>query len=182
MNIVVLGWGSLIWCPKNLLVSSKWKTNGPELPVEFARISQDGRLTLVLLPNANPIPVLWAQMDTDNLDEARENLKKREGTIRDRIGFIDLTYNKTQSGIVNTKGIRTWAQERAIDAAVWTDLRSNFESKYRALNNINVISYLNKLKMADRKLAEEYIRKAPHQIITPFRSVIERELGWVAES
>jgi hypothetical protein len=48
MKIAVLGWGSLIWQPRELRISLPiWKTDGPELPVEFARVSMDGRLTLV---------------------------------------------------------------------------------------------------------------------------------------
>jgi hypothetical protein len=31
-----------------LRISSRWKTDGPRLPLEFARVSLNGRLTLVL--------------------------------------------------------------------------------------------------------------------------------------
>jgi len=45
-KIIVLGWGSLIWDPRELKIkNSEWQKDGPNLPIEFARISQDGRLT-----------------------------------------------------------------------------------------------------------------------------------------
>jgi 1-acyl-sn-glycerol-3-phosphate acyltransferase len=50
MRIAVLGWGSLIWSPGNLKIDREWHEDGPFLPIEFARVSQDGRLTLVLFP------------------------------------------------------------------------------------------------------------------------------------
>ncbi len=50
MKIAILGWGSLLWQPKDLQFDKGigWSENGPMLPVEFARISKDGRLTLVI--------------------------------------------------------------------------------------------------------------------------------------
>jgi len=51
MRIAVLGWGSLIWKPDKPAISAPWHANGPLLPIEFARISLDGRLTLVLCPD-----------------------------------------------------------------------------------------------------------------------------------
>lgn len=43
-KIAVIGWGSLIWCPKGLKIRDKWKgeeekEKGPKLPIGFARIS-----------------------------------------------------------------------------------------------------------------------------------------------
>ena len=57
MEIAVLGWGSLIWCPRELILAGEWKPDGPFLPVEFARVSQDKRLTLVLYPGTEPVQV-----------------------------------------------------------------------------------------------------------------------------
>ena len=50
MKIAILGWGSLLWQPKDLQFDKEigWSKNGPMLPIEFARISKDGRLTLVI--------------------------------------------------------------------------------------------------------------------------------------
>lgn len=51
MRIVIPGWGSLIWNPGNLAMTGEWQPDGPMLPVEFARVSTDGRLTLVIAPD-----------------------------------------------------------------------------------------------------------------------------------
>jgi hypothetical protein len=41
-------------------VASDWLHDGPELPVEFARQSSDGRITLVVTPGVAPIRVYSA--------------------------------------------------------------------------------------------------------------------------
>ena len=48
MKIAVLGWGSLIWNKGKLRLTTNWTDGGPVLPIEFSRISDDGRLTLVI--------------------------------------------------------------------------------------------------------------------------------------
>jgi hypothetical protein len=52
MKIAVIGWGSLIWCPGSLRIQTAWHNDGPSLPIEFARILKDGRLTLVIRPGS----------------------------------------------------------------------------------------------------------------------------------
>lgn len=83
MKIACIGWGSLIWSPRNLLIQRKWHSDGPLLPIEFARQSKDGRITLVITEGANLVRTLWALMVTDNLQEAKQSLGIREGsTVR----------------------------------------------------------------------------------------------------
>ena len=45
---VVLAWGSLVWDPRELQTAAKFAPDGPLLPIEFCRISADGRLTLAI--------------------------------------------------------------------------------------------------------------------------------------
>lgn len=81
--IACIGWGSLIWDPAGLPVSAPWRTDGPVLPLEFARQSKGDRVTLVIVPNALPSPTFWAPFNTGDLSIAREALRLREGKTRD---------------------------------------------------------------------------------------------------
>ena len=82
LRIVILGWGSLIWDPRVLKIEEDWRTDGPNLPIEFARISSfgedDERLTLVLFPEGGRVPVLWTYSKINNLENAISDLMKRE--------------------------------------------------------------------------------------------------------
>jgi hypothetical protein len=181
MKIVFLGWGSLIWCPDNLKVRGKWYKDGPCLPVEFARISKNGRLTLILYPNADRVKVLWAYAEVNNLNEAIKKLRIREKTIQCRIGFILIKENKSRCQVVPEilNEIRDWATKKKLDAVVWTDLLSNFkEERRKEFNGNNVIEYLENLSGEKQQKAREYIEKAPSQIMTRMRRIIKKELGW----
>lgn len=93
MNIAILAWGSLIWQPKDLLFYTEfgWKEDGPILPIEFARISKDGRLTLVITENGTFVPTSYTLSKHETLDEAILNLAVREGSGRRSIGSYDKT-------------------------------------------------------------------------------------------
>lgn len=181
MKIAFIGWGSLIWDPRKLEINGKWNEDGPIIPVEFARISQDGRLTLVLYQNADPIKVLWAHAKTQDLCEARCNLKNREGTSLDKIEYVSLGNDENNCTIVPDilDVIRNWARTNNLDAVVWTGLPSNFEKELgkKFIEN-NAIEYLKGLQDVPKQKAKEYIQKAPSQIRTRVRDKIEQELGW----
>ena len=78
-NIAVIGWGSLIWSPGRLELQSGWRRDGPLLPVEFARVSQDGRLTLVIVESdeVDEQRALWALSGFSDIESAIENLRAR---------------------------------------------------------------------------------------------------------
>lgn len=89
MRIAVLGWGSLIWCPGQLKIQTPWHSDGPDLLIEFARISKDGRLSLVIHVGAIELKTNWTVMESDELSKAVDNLADREGCGRKLIGIAD---------------------------------------------------------------------------------------------
>jgi len=186
-KIAVLGWGSLIWDKRTLSVEDEiWEKDGPQLPIEFARISADGRLTLVIHPGSKVVPVLWNIMGCNDLKVATENLKEREGSSDiNIIGYVDLTNETNQNGDEGIcKSIRVWAKDKDLVAAIWTNLGANFKDKQNEpFSKENIIKYLKSLKLDTEKeaKAKEYIIKAPQQIRTEMREHIEEELGWVKE-
>lgn len=175
--IVCLGWGSLIWSPRSLPASGAWNPDGPQLPVEFSRVASDKRLTLAITPGAPPITVLWARLAVPTLDSAIAALAEREGCSRESIGF----WSEAQSsGHPHSAEIARWARDREAKAVVWTALRPGVPGQRGTpLGSAEVLAHLAGLQGAERERAEEYIRKAPRQTSTPFRSQIERRFGWI---
>ena len=180
MKIAILGWGSLIWDRRNLQIKNNWKEDGPFLPIEFARISMDGRLTLVLYHPAQEVQSFWAYSAFQKLDYAKENLRTRENTNPGKIGYIsikDERYN-CQAAPDVLSNIRDWANESGLDAVIWTDLKSNFVRKTETdFTKENAIAYLCNLSREKLENAETYIRRAPKQISTKMRPLIEEKLA-----
>ncbi len=176
MKIACLGWGSLIWDPRCLPLqgSAPWRSDGPNLSVEFARQSQDGRITLVLLDDGPIQPVLWAEMNIDNLTQARQSLATREKTAQRQIGFLELSSPTTDA----PAKILAWAEEHRFAGVVWTNLRPQFRGVTRKPTEDEVVEYLDGLRGETRESAEEYVRMTPSQIVTPYRAAIEDRLGW----
>jgi hypothetical protein len=48
MTIVCLGWGSLVWNRGGPPLVTEGNEDGPAIPIEFARQSDNGRMTLVI--------------------------------------------------------------------------------------------------------------------------------------
>lgn len=175
MKIAILGWGSLIWQPKNLDFDKVfgWKKDGPTLPIEFARVSKDGRLTLVITENGTKVPVLYTLSNHQSLDEAVLNLAIREGSGRKRVGSYDKNSDIFSSDFPFKDEIKQWIKNTDFDAVIWTNLGENW-----TLKTNNRIEYLKNIESYTNALAEEYIRKTPSQIQTKFRKEVESELNW----
>lgn len=180
-DIAVLGWGSLVWDPRDLMLrDGVWHPDGPPLPVEFSRISKDRRLTLALTRGAERVPTLWAWMGTENVGEAVWSLSQREGARPEEIGFLDLEMGDNWCRAVDEElpTIRDWVKGQGgkgnrITVVIWTDLRPNFEKKARReLNADNAISYLEGLRPELKERAREYIERAPEQVRTEIGTAI----------
>ena len=176
-NIACLGWGSLIWKPENLPIQRYWFDDGPLIRLEFARQSQDKRITLVIVPTARPVRSLWALMDSDNLKDAIEQLRVREGNTKTK--FIG-HWSRGSRSPDEIPELREWALARNIDSVVWTALPPRFKGENGKLPSVDeVLGHLQELPDAQQEAAEEYIRRAPRQIDTVYRRRIEDELQWL---
>lgn len=186
MKIAILGWGSLLWQPKDLQFDKKigWSENGPMLPIEFARISKDGRLTLVITKDAKEVKTYFAISSYESEEEAVLNLAVREGCGRKQIGSYDKSNNTFSKEVFFENNILEWINHTDIDAVIWTNLGEKWDIKNDNGEVIDTIvsnkrvDYLKNLKNHKRALAEEYIRKTPTQIDTHYRGLIEKELDW----
>lgn len=178
MKIAILGWGSLIWDQRDLPTLGVWQKGGPVLPIEFSWISSDGRLTLVIdEKNGVPVQTRFAQSGSETLNQAIEDLRKREGTSKSMIGVVSQTINIPKSGSDTIKG---WADEHKWDAMIWTGLPSNFEDiKNVSFTVENGLTYLRGLAGEKRGKAREYIDRAPEEVVTPLRRAVG-EWGWGA--
>jgi hypothetical protein len=186
MEIAVIGWGSLIWCPGSLRIKTKWRSDGPKLPLEFARISQDGRLTLVIRPGAEKQPTYWAISEFDNLDDACQNLREREGCATPHIHWVTAK-NGAADDVppMVVKAVSGWRTTRELDAAIWTGLTTNWKEKRggRDFTHKDAVRYLQELESErDRAKstydrAREYVENTPPLIQTKVRRAMQQK-GW----
>lgn len=179
MTICRLGWGSLVWNPGVLRCSGGWRTDGPDLPLEFARTSQDGRLTLVLVEGAQPVPSLWTELEYTSPQQAQEALAGREGCSLAGVGMWP---GEVPLNLPGAQAIEAWASTRGFQAVVWTALRPKFGGKNgdAPASAQAAVEYLRALGGEAQARAREYVKRAPCQVRTAFRQAIEQELGWRA--
>ena len=179
MRIAVIGWGSLIWDPRELPVQGGWRPNGPKLPVEFARFSGGDRLTLVLLPGVPLQPSLWTLSQSGSLQQARRDLKEREEVALNNIGVCAKEGAAGEGGL-GSELIVPWLHEVDLDGAVWTTLSPNRPDKTAGMTTVaERMSWLRELvELGKADAAKQYILRTPVQIATPFRSLVGQEMGW----
>ena len=180
--IVCLGWGSLIWDHRDLPTDGEWRNDGPDVPVEFARQSRDGRITLVVAEDCDPVPVFWTRLDVPSLDDARIALARREAIsstyLNASVGYWSQT---SQSRHGDAPSIGVWAESIKATAVVWTALKPRFRDMSVKPSCDEVVAYLSGLIGEAQVRAEEYVRRTPGQIRTRYRDAIERELGWTEQ-
>ena len=193
-RIAVLGWGSLIKRP-GILKSSKFRFGGPVLPIQFSRISRYGSVTLVKdVENGIYVNTFYATSKFKTLEKAINNLKKREETIQDFIGFVNVqnkNFRITQSNDDITKifkgknifdpetrttlpntlyhiliGIFDWCILNEYDAVIWTELPNNFHEKTNIKWSFeNLYNYLNNLDENIKPRSRDYIVNVPKYVL-----------------
>jgi hypothetical protein len=172
--IVCLGWGSLIWDPRGLHIGD-WNSDGPFIPVEFARESSRNRMTLVVMERGPSSQVLWAEVAGNYLDEAINELMQREGCPKVDIGRWP---NDTDCSYLQESAIGVWAIEKGFSGVVWTALPAGFRGRRGTVpTEADVLAYLLEMDEGTMQPAKEYIAKAPSQIVTSYRTGLERALG-----
>jgi hypothetical protein len=152
MRVAVVAWGSLVWNRNGLATVEEFGPIGPRLPIEFSRVSGDGRLTLVIDESAGATCATYAAPSTSNdLDRALEGLWIREGrngekVPRDirksgRVAFLDRISGQMSAKALErhpraVETIDAWAAVSGYDAAIWTTLEGNFRDRIGELFSV----------------------------------------------
>ncbi|MFQ5829493.1 MAG: hypothetical protein ACE5JD_10110 [Candidatus Methylomirabilia bacterium] len=186
MSIAIVGWGSLIWWPGSLRIKTRWRLEGPRLPIEFARISRDERLTLVIHPGFEDQPTYWALSEFSTLDNARRNLSERENAKLADIHYL-ISNGQAAEGIPLevVEKVKGWlGVHEDLHAVIWTGLGGNWKKKRgQDFTLEDAVRYLKELEAARDQVAtthdraREYVRNTPPNIQTAVRTRM-REQGW----
>ncbi|WP_316736709.1 hypothetical protein [Pedobacter aquatilis] len=136
---------------------------------KFRKIDQE-------VKNWTEVRTLYALSAFEDLDKAMDNLRAREGTSSDRIGYYNVLTGEKHILAANEiilDALRSWAAELDINAIVWTDLPPNFQDKLNIpFTAENIGKYLNGLEANVFAQAKRYIDKTDEQVQTRFRTEI----------
>jgi hypothetical protein len=187
VKIAVLAWGSLVWDPRELKTAAKFAANGPLLPIEFCRISSDGRLTLAIDETFGAMCKTYSALSTlDTLDGAIENLRLREDLPNARaVGFVEPGSGRQSGAAVErhpqaVATIGAWAESLGYDAAVWAALASNFDEWGKGGEPFSLTAAMRYLETLEAEEAAkfaralDYIRMAPPEVETPVREEVAK--------
>jgi hypothetical protein len=189
MKIAILGWGSLLWDQHAEFEKQHedWLFDGPGLKLEFSRVSRtrNDALTLVLdMSNGKLCQVAYTLSKRKNPDDAICDLRCREGTTLENIGFYFVDGSRKQYREEETfKSIKIWASEKKIDVVIWTDLASNFQEKSKDKKPFSIqaaLCHIQALDSEGKAKAAEYVWRAPEFIDTPLREELQSQ-PWFRE-
>ena len=190
-RIACIGWGSLLWDPRSLPTAAPFRDDGPMLPIEFSRVAKDGRVTLVIDPEAAPMQTFWCELTSKTIDEAVSGLGQRERiaparwsewvAFARRSPFIEGEVESGGYAVPETRReIQRWLEVQSIDAVVWTALparRPNGDFGWPTTEEL--VEHLEGLTGEARSRAEEYIRRTPETIRSVRRARFEASFGWM---
>ena len=121
VKIACIAWGSLLWKPGPLKLASEWQPDGPLLPLEFVRDSDDSdQLALVLHEPAPLMPTYWAWLATENIASAREMLRQREKIRPQYPQWVGSIPDPNGQPAQSAQRVAAWMRAIDIEAAVWT--------------------------------------------------------------
>lgn len=173
MRIGILGWGSLVydWRCLSLEEPVEWGLSGLRLPIEFSRVSRDGRLTAVIDEACGTlVPTRIATSRRTTFSEAINELKCREGNTFSRwIGSLarETVTPATRSGPRIADGIREWLKGSDFDGVIWSDMPPHLTSVD------DVVTAFDRLAGEVRLRARDYIAWAPPEVRTRARTTLE---------
>lgn len=182
MKIAIVALGSLIRDPGKLTLDGTWQCGGPVLPIEFSRVSEDRRLTLVIdRDHGQSVTTYFATSGRMSLPEAVEELRTRERTptLR-RIGYVEVESRHFNARCdLDRQAILAWSEERGFDATIWADLGSNFEERVGQPFTLDAaVAYLRGLDEPTKDRARQYVLTAPRETDTPLQRRL-KEIGWL---
>ncbi len=187
MKIAILAWGSLVWDPRELQTAAKFAADGPLLPIEFCRISADGRLHArdrrrLRRDLQDLFGVKWARQS--RCGDREPSSQRRDGArAGGRLCRNGLRQAKRFRGAKPSPGCRDdrrLGRVAGYDAAIWTALKSNFADWGKGGEPFSVtaaLQYLEALEKEDAAKfaqAHAYIRNAPPEVETPVRDEVAR--------
>ncbi|QPH55314.1 hypothetical protein [Pontivivens ytuae] len=186
MKIAILGWGSLIWDIENLEphVAGDWHMRGgPELPMEFSRISPKRKMGLVVCldpQHGAACPTHAIRSTRARLTDAVSDLARRERAPEDLIGRCTQDGAHGRLPEVN-EAVMAWCRMSGHDGAVWTDLEPNFLlSRGVPFSVKRGMDYLRTLEGESLAEAHRYIEEAPSTTMTPLRRALTTDPWWQA--
>lgn len=185
-EILVIGYGSLIWDLENLAqhVAGSWHMNaGPRLPLEFSRISPKRLMGLVVCIDPDdgaPCPSHVIASARGDVAAARADLAARERAPLERIGAWGRE-GLRHGRIADVVG--AWAEAAGAAGAVWTELHPNFaETAGRPFGLDAAENWLLGLSGASRDEAVRYIENAPAATDTALRRHLAARPWWREEA
>ncbi|MDA8349013.1 MAG: hypothetical protein M0038_09465 [Pseudomonadota bacterium] len=186
MRIAILGWGSLLWegGPEFDNFHDEWKFDGPQVQLEFSRISKKrlGALTLVIdHEHGSPTTVAWCLSRRLQVEDAICDLRSREETTLANIGRLDVPEAPLPAGGVARNDAAegpmiVWARSKGINVVIWTALKSNFAAQTKLpFSTVAALSYVKTLPPEGKVKAAEYVWRAPEFVQTPMRRALQQE-------
>ena len=183
--IAVIGWGSLIWDLEILAphVQGPWRHRaGPELPLEFSRVSLKRKGALAVCVDLMDGVPCWTSVivsKRQTLAEARTDLARRERSPDGFIGAFDAQTGQHWGRGQVAFRVAQWCRAGGWRGAVWTDLHSNFHSETGTAFSVDAgHTHLKTLTGPSLDEAVRYIHQAPETTNTRLRRHLRDDPWW----